>query len=427
MFSSQFNQDRSLQTLTINGQLYSNEQMHAQGNNLSFLQQEFYQKYGQGSFLADLADFLAAWFSEGEQIEVMTSGSTGAPKRLLVSKQSMMNSAMLTVSFLGLKAHNTALLCMPLRYIAGKMVVVRALVASLEIIALKVSGNPLQEVLNKLPHVQLDFAAMIPMQVFNSLQNEAEQSLLKSIKHLIIGGGSVDQDLAQVLSTFPHAVWSTYGMTETLSHIALRKLSGKEASVWYTPFESVKLSTKEGALVIDAPLVSQEILYTNDLVEFNQQGQFKVLGRKDNTINTGGVKVQIEAVEQSLKPKLGQHFMISSRLHPKFGEAIVLLLDYQSLKELPANLHTPKILAQAQQEAVLPDNIVQYFKSSFDCLQAYARPKEIVVIANLPYTQTGKPERKSAKDLLNKLFNQCAFSEVDTKGLHNQGIAYIKV
>lgn len=172
------------------------------------------------------------------------------------------------------------------------------------------------------------FAAMIPMQVFNSLQVPSEAEKLRQVRHLIIGGGAVDQQLEGKLKAFPYEVWSTYGMTETLSHVALRRLSGEQASEWYIPFPEVSLSqTEEGTLVIEAPSVSSQKLVTNDIVAFDGRGYFKVVGRKDNTINTGGVKVQIEQVEDALRAHMPFPFMITSLPDVKFGECIVLLTE----------------------------------------------------------------------------------------------------
>ena len=184
-----------------------------------------------------LKEFMNEWQNHCPTIEVQTSGSTGTPKRMRVEKQRMENSARLTCSFLGLKAGDTALLCMPLQYIAGKMVVVRSLVCHLHLICVQPSGHPLHG-LNQAP----SFAAMVPMQVYNSLQVAEECHLLKQIKHLIIGGGAIDSSLAKALKDFPNAVWSTYGMTETLSHIALRRLNGSKASDWYTPVSYTHLT-----------------------------------------------------------------------------------------------------------------------------------------------------------------------------------------
>ena len=190
----------------------------------------------QQEFLQDLDAFLQEWHNDEPTVWVHTSGSTGTPKPMQVEKERMMASARLTCSFLGLKEGDSALLCMPLQYIAGKMVVVRSLVAGLKLIPVAPSGHPLKD-LKEAP----TFAAMIPMQVFNTLQVPEERDILMNIKHLIIGGGAIDEALASELKDFPNQVWSTYGMTETLSHIALRRLNGEDASDWYTPFDSVNI------------------------------------------------------------------------------------------------------------------------------------------------------------------------------------------
>ena len=360
-----------IQTIRINQHCYPAEMAKRPGTHTpSALQCLFQEHYGTDSFPMSLANFLTEWFDESETLKVHTSGSTGKPKELWVEKQRMLNSARATVNFLSLQEGDSALLCMPLPYIAGKMVVVRALTAGLNLQLVTPCGHPLKD-LDTIP----EFAAMTPMQVFNTLEIPEEYERLKQIKHLIIGGGSVNAEMAAILKDFPHAVWSTYGMTETLSHIALRQLSGDTASDWYTPFEGVHLSlSSDNTLVIDAPAVCPEVLQTNDIVTFNQQNQFRILGRKDNTINTGGIKVQIEEVETALQKVLTIPFMITSAPDPKFGEHIVLLVE----GNMPS-------------EATL--------EAAFKKLPTYWKPKHILSVKKIPLTGTGKPDRATAKRL----------------------------
>ncbi len=358
------------QTLVINGTVYTAGDARMDGATPSRLQQIFRQQAGSNSFLAQLADFLAEWFNDTPSVHVHTSGSTGPPQDLLADKQRMMNSARMTVSFLGLRPGDKALLCMPLQYIAGKMVVVRALAAGLDLIPVTPTSHPMR-VLPQSP----DFAALVPMQVYHSLQSPQEYERLAGIRHLIIGGGPIDATMADQLRSFPYNVWSTYGMTETLSHIALRKLNGADATDGYVPLPGVTLSTtSSGTLVIDAPSVCPETLTTRDIVEWTANGRFRVLGRLDNTINTGGVKVQAEAVEERLRPFLNEPFMITSTPDPQFGECIVLLV--QAPASVPTSIH------QAIQH-----------------LPPYWRPKHIVSVPQLPQTGTGKPNRAAAKSL----------------------------
>lgn len=366
-----FHTDISRQSITIDGVRYTCTDATPSDGMPSRLQNHFRQEYGADSFHVQIADFLAEWFDGSDTLQVHTSGSTGTPKQLRVEKQRMMNSAMLTLSFLHLREEDTAMLCMPLQYIAGKMVVVRTLVGGLNLIPVAPCGHPMQS-LSQVPV----FSAMIPMQVFNSLQVPEEAEKLSRIRHLIIGGGAVDEELGKQLHPFPHAIWSTYGMTETLSHIALRRLNGPEASEWYTPFSNVSLTlSADQTLIIDAPLVSPIRLVTNDIVEFNPQGQFRILGRKDNTINTGGVKVQIEQVEARLKPLLPFAFQITAAPDSKFGERIVLLIQSE-------NPVTEKKLHEA-----------------FRQLPPYWRPKQIICLPQLPLTGSGKPDRATARKI----------------------------
>lgn len=366
-----FHTDISRQSITIDGVRYTCTDATPSDGMPSRLQNHFRQEYGADSFHVQIADFLAEWFDGSDTLQVHTSGSTGTPKQLRVEKQRMMNSAMLTLSFLHLREEDTAMLCMPLQYIAGKMVVVRTLVGGLNLIPVAPCGHPMQS-LSQVPV----FSAMIPMQVFNSLQVPEEAEKLSRIRHLIIGGGAVDEELGKQLHPFPHAIWSTYGMTETLSHIALRRLNGPEASEWYTPFSNVSLTlSADQTLIIDAPLVSPIRLVTNDIVEFNPQGQFRILGRKDNTINTGGVKVQIEQVEAQLKPLLPFAFQITAAPDSKFGERIVLLVQSEN--------------------PVTEENLHEAFRQ----LPPYWRPKQIICLPQLPLTGSGKPDRATARKI----------------------------
>jgi len=315
-----------------------------------------------------LEEFLLEWRSDSPYVEVKTSGSTGEPKRMMVEKRRMMNSARITCDFLGLKPGDTALLCMSLNYIAGKMMVVRSIERNLKLITVEPSGHPLTE------DSKYDLVAMVPMQVYNSLQVPEEKERLMQIKHLIIGGGAIDETMEEELRDFPNAIWSTYGMTETLSHIALRRLNGKEASEWYEPFPSVKVRlNEEGCLVIDAPEVCEETLVTNDIAEIEASGRrFRILGRKDNVICSGGIKIQTEEVERTLKPYLDAPYMISKRPDPKFGEIVVLLTEGD--------------ISDAREacERILPK---------------YQQPKDYFRVDRIPLTETGKPARKEAEKL----------------------------
>ena len=343
-----------------------------------------------------LEDFFSEWNNDSDRVLVHTSGSTGKPKPMMVEKKRMLNSARITCDFLGLKPGDSALLCMSLDYIAGKMVVVRSIERHLHLISVSPSGHPLKDidlkdVNGKDVNGEITFAAMVPMQVYNTLQVPEERERLTHIRHLIIGGGAIDASLEKELQALPGniAIWSTYGMTETLSHIALRRINGAEASEWYQPFDSVKISqTEEGCLVIDAPLVCAETLVTNDIVEIEpyiynkvekhdkveknevmEKLRFRIKGRKDNVICSGGIKIQIEEVEEFLKPHLEKPFMLAKKKDEKFGEIAVLLSENKEIKTVEATVR----------------RLLSDYK--------YWIPREFRYVEHLPLTETGKPKR----------------------------------
>ena len=309
----------------------------------------------------NLDEFLREWSAPGCKLLVHTSGSTGQPKALWVEKRRMEASARITCQFLGLKPGDTALLCLPLDYIAGKMMVVRALTCGLRLVSLPPSSHPL---------AQMDGGCEA---VWSSLQVPQERQRLMGIRHLIIGGGAIDDALAAELKSFPNAVWSTYGMTETLSHIALRRLSGSEATEWYTPFSGVALAlSSEGCLIIDAPLVCQQTLVTNDVAELLPDGRFRILGRRDNVVCSGGIKIQIEEVERLLKPHLAMPFCVTKRKDARLGEALVLLV------QSPADIAPLQSICRR----VLP---------------RLWKPRRIIGVPRIPLTATGKIARQEAQ------------------------------
>ena len=346
-----------------------------------------------------LEDFYSEWNNDSDRVLVHTSGSTGKPKPMMVEKKRMLNSARITCDFLGLKPGDSALLCMSLDYIAGKMVVVRSIERHLHLISVSPSGHPLKDI-----NEEITFAAMVPMQVYNTLKVPEERERLTHIRHLIIGGGAIDASLEKELRSLPGniAIWSTYGMTETLSHIALRRINGDEASEWYQPFDSVKISqTDEGCLVIDAPLVCAETLVTNDIVEIEpyiynkvenheevgkhnkvEKLRFRIKGRKDNVICSGGIKIQIEEVEALLKPHLEKPFMIAKKKDEKFGEIAVLLTEDEDLKKVEATIR--RLLSGKSDDSN---------KSSESANHKYWIPREYLHVDHLPLTETGKPKR----------------------------------
>lgn len=329
--------------------------------------------------LWDLYLFLNEWFDASPVITVHTSGSTGVPKELVVRKDRMMQSARLTCEFLNLQAGDTALLCMNLRYIGAMMMVVRSLVAGLNLVVRPASGHPLSDVEVPDVEVPLKFAAMVPLQVYNTLRVPAERKRLEHTDILIIGGGAVDDSLEAELKTIPIAAYSTYGMTETLSHIALRRLNGEAASKCYYPFPSVELSlSAENTLIVKAPLICDDVLQTNDIACLCSDGGFTIAGRKDNVINSGGIKIQAEEMENRLQPFIPVPFAVTAVPDPCLGQALTLLIAGKpDIKELENKL-----------QAVL---------------ETYYRPKHIFITELIPQTENGKIDRTGCRILAQQM------------------------
>ena len=317
-----------------------------------------------------IIDFKRVWFNDDPTLLLRTSGSTGVPKTIRVHKKHMVASAHRTCETLGIEAGATTLLCMPVAYIAGRMVCVRAWECGLRLIAVDPSLHPLSA-LTAPP----DFAAMTPAQVYETLQVPREAELLRRIRFLLIGGGAIGVSVAEALQAF-EGVWSTYGMTETLSHIALRRLSEREEA--YQPLKGVSLQLDErGCLVVTDPIVGVANLVTNDLAELLPNGRFRLKGRADNTICSGGLKWQIEALE-NLLATLPVPFQITAVPDERLGEAIVLFYarpQNQTFTELSLREACVKLLPR------------------------HALPRYYICLSQIPQTPTGKPDRASARRL----------------------------
>lgn len=336
----------------------------------------WYNSERQRDFQKEVDQFEQSWNTSQPSMSVHTSGSTGKPKPLTVGKEQMVHSAQSTIDFLGLQPGMSALLCMPVRYIAGQMMCVRSFVGHLNLQVSAPSSHPFAHIRRA-----LDFAALTAMQVYETLQVPREKRLLRRTRCLIIGGGSLSAEIENQLKGFPNEIWSTYGMTETLSHIAMRRVNGPEASSRYTPLHGVEISlSSEGTLTIYAPAVNNQKLLTNDLAIIHSDGTFSIIGRRDNVICSGGIKLQIEEIEQKLAP-LPYPFQITAATDVRLGEAVTILF-------------------QGTEDDI--DNLKNYCNEH---LTPYERPRYYLVVRQLPLTDTGKPARAEAKRLAQSILS----------------------
>ena len=325
----------------------------------------------QREFMAEIEAFKEKWKQPAPTMTVHTSGSTGQPKEMQVEKVRMWESALTTVGALGLQEGNTALLCMPLKYIAGQMMLVRAFAAGLGLIPVAPCSHPYAHL-----HEAPDFAALTPMQVYESLKVPHERALLRRTLCLIIGGGAISPELEERLRCFPNPIYSTYGMTETLSHIALRRINGDAASDAYTPLDGVEVSlSAEGTLCIYAPKVNPERLQTNDVAEILPDGSFRILGRKDNVVCSGGIKMQVEQLEQKLSD-LPVRFVLTGAADARLGEMLVMAYEGDEMLSSELEAWCRKRLGR------------------------YEVPRRYCRVDQLPMTETGKPARAEIRALV---------------------------
>lgn len=312
----------------------------------------------------DIASFLNDWLSDKSFVEVQTSGSTGKPKTIQLQKGHMKNSALATGVFFKLGEGIKALLCLSANYIAGKMMLVRAMTLGWDIYLVAPDSEPLKSS----EDLVFDFVAMVPLQVEKSLQE------LSRVKQLIIGGAPVSKTLQAKISKLQTSCYATYGMTETITHIAVKQLNHFEKSEIKAHFEilsNVKIALDDrGCLTIDAPKVADEVVVTNDLVKLHSATSFEWLGRFDNIINSGGVKLFPEQIEDKLSNLITQRFFVIAQPDEQLGQKLILVIE-------------------SREEIV-------FTKSDFEAigLTRFEMPKAIYYTALFSETPTGKVQRQ---------------------------------
>lgn len=268
-----------------------------------------------------VADFLDEWHSSADFVWGHTSGSTGAPKPIKLLKHDMEESARLTVDYFGLAAGTTMLLCLSPDYIAGKMMIVRALLSGADLLVVSPSSRPLTSV-----DERVDFAAMVPAQVVESLCDDAQCGRLARLGALIVGGAPLPPVAEERLSDLPVRSYATYGMTETVSHVALRRIG--DPTMTYRALGQITFSAdNRDCLVIHTPHFAVKELVTNDVVELIDKYSFRWIGRYDHVINSGGVKVFPERIEQQIASLFTRRFFVAACADEKWGECVALAIE----------------------------------------------------------------------------------------------------
>lgn len=310
---------------------------------------------------------------EKPAITQLSSGTTGDPKTYTLTRDAMINSASRTIEFFELKRGDRVLLCLPVHYIAGKMMVVRALVGGLDLLLKEPSSRPVKDL-----EEGVDFTAMVPLQIEESLQNGDP---FTHINRLLVGGGELHPSTRNHLSstTVPE-LYETFGMTETYTHFALKRINGPQSDPVFRLLDDVRISTDQrGCLQVEVPGVTTGTVITNDLVEINHEGDgFTWQGRFDNLINTGGVKIIPELLEEQIRECLGKECLVLPEADRKLGNRLVLLVEFQG-KAAPLELWNKELQNR---------------------LSPYELPKRILTVRSLPRNPSMKPDRTSARDLL---------------------------
>lgn len=315
-----------------------------------------------------IGNFVADWLDHNDFIKTNTSGSTGKPKTIKAKKQAMVNSAIATGDYFHISPGDKALLCLPLESIAGKMMLIRAMMLGLELDIVSPSKFPSFD-----NYKAYDFSAMIPTQLFNSIKR------VDNIKTIIVGGAPVPAHLLKSIQTIKPIVYETFGMTETVSHIAVKQLNHLEEDKTTSVFRILPNITinkdERDCLIISAPKLSNETIITNDVVRIINENEFEWLGRYDNVINSGSVKLYPESIEAKLQSDISQRFLIASETDKELGEKLILVVEGEKF---------------------------DYSNSVFNSLDKYEKPKEIICIPKFIETNSGKVQRKKTLELIVK-------------------------
>jgi len=305
--------------------------------------------------------FLMDWIDKKDYILINTSGSTGKPKKIQVKKQAMVNSAIATGDFFNLKPGQKALHCLPSNYISGKMMLIRAMILGLELDIVNPTSKP-----DIIKSRKYDFCAMTPMQLLNTLDRT------QNIETIIVGGAKVTNSLKEAIEKHPAKIFETYGMTETVSHLALKQLNNftdeQSNKPYFKVLPGISISQDErNCLIVDVPYISQDKIVTNDVVDIHSETEFEWVGRYDNVVNTGGVKVFPEQIENKLSASIDKRYIIASEPDEVLGEKLILVVEGDTNQLDP---------------------------SVFDGLEKFEKPKVVYNVEKFSETGFGKIQRK---------------------------------
>ncbi len=311
--------------------------------------------------------FLEEWNNASPVIAIQTSGSTGEPKNLMVEKAKMIISAQKTLNHFNISKQSKALLCLSPNTIGGKMMIVRSIVGDLNLYVGKLNAKPLYEISDT-----FDFCAMVPIQIINAINYHPEK--IKLVKNLIVGGAPLPVDIEKEIEGLNQNIFHTFGMTETLSHFAIRKIGRDEVNV-YSALKGVTFSSKNNKLLVEYPEISEKPIETNEMVKLISTNKFEWLGRSDFIINSGGIKIIPEKNEKKISNIIDKPFFITGMDDEYLGQKVVIVIESE------ADIHLMK-------------------KDFKDALKAYEIPKEYFILKKFKRTLSGKINRIETAKLI---------------------------
>lgn len=327
----------------------------------------------QDAFTAGICEFVSDWLNGEDTFSLTTSGSTGEPAVIKIGRAQMTASARNTLSFFNLQPGDRALLCLNPAFIAGKMMIIRAFVGNLVLHAITPSTNPLN-MLDE--HAGFEFAAFTPHQLYESLLRSPQKTgILNRMKAIIVGGGPVGSSLWDLVEQLSAPVYSTYGMTETVSHVALQRINGRDRRDYYEAVGDARFDVDErDCLTVSGWVTNGKTLITNDIVELISETKFKWLGRADNALNSGGIKIAVEQLEQKIEAILVEkgirsRFFIFGMPDPALGQKVCLAIEGNA-----------------------PDQLISGIIETV--VNKYERPRQVFRFDRFAETATGKIDRR---------------------------------
>lgn len=318
-----------MKSLLLNGKVFYYDEIAAYS---------FRNSVAMNGYEAKTLELCRDWLNGVQEFGIQTSGSTGAPKVITLTRQQLEASAQATITVLNIKPKDKLLVSLNTETVGGLMLLVRGFLAEMEMTIIEPTANPFAVLP---PGSRFDLASFVPMQLHEMLQLSPESpAFLNQMKAILVGGGPVNAPLHAQIKQLTVPVYHTYGMTETASHVALRLLNTPQASPYFKALPGVQLATDaRGCLTISGQQTNQERIVTNDLVRLLDGETFEWLGRADFVINSGGVKVQAEKVETALELALAQlgltqNSFIASLPDARLGEKVIAVLEGQPLDQV---------------------------------------------------------------------------------------------